>query len=94
MKVIDGKGIAMGRIASHVAKELLKGAEIAVINCNEAIITGNKKTIKEEFWIERQRVGTIQKGPKILRSSDRIVKRAIRGMLGKELSVMLECQKN
>jgi len=42
MKIIDGKGAVLGRLASYVAKESLKGEEIAVVNCDEIIITGTK----------------------------------------------------
>jgi large subunit ribosomal protein L13 len=81
MKVIDGKGIVLGRIASYAAKESLKGEEIAIVNCNEVIITGNKESIKKDFNIRRSRIGSSQKGPKLPKSPEKIVKRAIRGML-------------
>ena len=81
MKIIDGKNAILGRLASYAAKELLKGEEITILNCNEVIITGNKKSIKKEFEEKRSKVGTGQKGPKHSRVSFKIVKRAIRGML-------------
>ena len=81
MKIVDGKGIVMGRLASFVAKELLKGEEINVINCNKVIISGNKKNIEKEFQEKRSKFGSSQKGPKHPRISEKIVKRAIRGML-------------
>ena len=43
MKIIDGKGAILGRLASYAAKQALKGEEIVVLNCEEVIITGNKK---------------------------------------------------
>ena len=81
MKVIDGRDAVLGRLASYVAKESLKGEEIAVLNCEKIIITGNKKNIKENFESKRKRVGSTQKGPKVSRLNEKIVKRAIRGML-------------
>jgi len=81
MKIIDGTNAVLGRLASYVAKELLKGEEIAILNCEKVIITGNKKTTEREFKEKRSRVGSGQKGPKLSRSADRIVKRTIRGML-------------
>ena len=81
MKIINGEGIVMGRLASFVSKELLKGEEIKVINCNKVIISGNKKNIEKEFQEKRSKVGSSQKGPKHPRISEKIVKRAIRGML-------------
>ena len=81
MKIINGQDVVMGRLASFVAKELLKGEEINVINCNSVLITGNKKSIEREFYEERSKFGSSQKGPKHHRSSEKIVKRAVRGML-------------
>ncbi len=81
MKVIDGKNAVMGRLASYAAKEALKGEEIAILNCEQVIITGNKESILREFKEQRSRVGWGQTGPKHIKASDRIVKRVIRGML-------------
>ncbi|MCK5624587.1 50S ribosomal protein L13 [Candidatus Pacearchaeota archaeon] len=81
MKIIDGKGAVLGRLASYVAKEALKGEEIVILNSDLVIITGNKKNIEESFHQKRSRVGSSQKGPKLSKSSERIVKRTIRGML-------------
>ena len=81
MKIIDGENAVVGRIASYCSKQALQGEEIAIVNCEKAIITGNKKRIQAEFAIKRGRVGSSQKGPKHPRTSEKIVKRAIRGML-------------
>jgi len=81
MKIIDGKNAILGRLASYAAKEALKGEDIAIVNCEQIIITGNKRNIKENLEAKRKRVGTTQKGPKVSRTSEKIVKRAIRGML-------------
>lgn len=81
MKIIDGKGAVLGRLASYSAKEALKGEEIVVLNCGQVIITGKRKSIEKAFDEKRSRVGSSQKGPKISRLSDKIVKRSIRGML-------------
>ena len=81
MIVIDGKNAILGRLAAHVAKEALKGEEFAIVNCEQIIITGNRKDIQEYLESKRKRVGTTQKGPKVSRTSEKIVKRTIRGML-------------
>ena len=81
MKIIDGKGAVLGRLASYVSKEALKGEDIIILNCEQVIITGNRKNIEENFRERRSRVGSSQKGPKHSASSERIVKRTIRGML-------------
>lgn len=81
MKIIDGKNAVMGRLASYVAKELLKGEEIVVLNCDSVIITGSKADVHKRFEAKRSRVGSSQKGPRHSKVSYMIVKRAIRGML-------------
>jgi len=81
MKIIEGKGAVLGRLASYVAKEALKGEEIVIVNCEQILITGNKENIQKEFLEKRSKVGSGQKGPKHHRTSEKIVKRTIRGML-------------
>lgn len=81
MIVLDGKNAVLGRLASYVAKRALLGEEIAVINVDDIIITGSKKDIKDNFELRRSKVGSGQKGPKYSRDTEKIVKRAIRGML-------------
>jgi len=81
MKVIDGKNAVLGRMASYVAKEALKGEEIVIVNCGQVIITGGEVNLKKEFEEKRSRFGASQKGPKHSKTSEKIVKRVIRGML-------------
>ena len=81
MKVIDGKNATLGRLASYVAKEALKGEEFVIVNCEYVIITGNKQNIREDFLQSRRRAGTSQKGPRVSKNPEMIVKRTIRGML-------------
>ena len=100
MKVIDGKNAVLGRLASYVAKESLKGEEIIILNCDEVLITGNKKSIEKELLESKSKIGTTQQGPKPSRTSEKIVKRVIRGMLpdhrvgrGKEALKRIKCFK-
>ena len=97
-KIIDGENVVMGRLASFAAKELLKGEEVFVVNCNKVLISGSRKRIESDFQIKRHRFGSSQKGPKISKSNEQIVKRVIRGMLpnfregrGKEIFGKLRC---
>ena len=81
MKIIDGKNAVLGRLASYAAKEALKGEDVVIVNSEQVIITGNKKNIQKNFEAKRSRVGSSQKGPKLSKTSENIVKRTIRGML-------------
>ncbi|MFW5846640.1 MAG: 50S ribosomal protein L13 [Nanoarchaeota archaeon] len=100
MKIINGQETPMGRIASYAAKEALKGEEIAIVNADEVIITGNRKVIEEDINKQRSKIGSGQKGPKISRESEKIMKRAVRGMLpnhregrGKQALKKIKCYK-
>lgn len=78
--IIDSEGAVLGRLCTVVAKRLLNGEEIAVVNAEKAIVTGRKVMIKQHYKHERE-VGTYRKGPFYPRMPDRIMKRTIRGML-------------
>ena len=100
MKIINGKDAILGRLAGHVAKEALKGEEIAIVNCEQIIITGSYEDIKEDFDQSKGRRGTTFNGPKVSKNSEKIVKRAIRGMLpnhregrGKQALHRIKCYK-
>lgn len=81
MKVITAEGAVLGRLASKVAKLLLTGEEIRVVNAEKAIIVGPKKRIITEFRHKRKIGDRPRKGPYWPRLPDRILKRAVRGML-------------
>jgi large subunit ribosomal protein L13 len=78
--IIDAENAILGRLASVVAKRLLKGERIAVINTEKAIITGDKRRIKEE-WLQKIQRGDPKKGPFYPRRPDLIFRRVVRGML-------------
>jgi large subunit ribosomal protein L13 len=78
--VVDASGLVMGRMSTHVAKRLLKGEDIVIVNAENAIITGGRDAIIREFNARRAR-GSERKGPFYPRMSDRILRRAVRGML-------------
>lgn len=77
---IDAKGLILGRMASKVAKRLLTGERINIVNAEEAVISGKRlSTIREaKDFLE---VGHFRKGPFHPRRPDAIVKKVIRGML-------------
>ena len=83
--VYDGEGAVFGRLASVVAKELLKGNSVDIINCEEMIISGDKKLLAKKISAKREMgSGGSMKGPKYIRVADRLVKRMIRGMLPRD----------
>ncbi len=81
--VIDANGLIMGRLCTHVAKRLLNGEEIAVVNAEMAVISGRAVQLKA-FYQHRTERGSSQKkakGPFYPRTSDQIFKRAVRNMV-------------
>ena len=94
--VVDASGAVLGRMASIVAKRLLKGEEIAIVNAEKAIILGDEQMVKQEYR-EKREIGTQRKGPFFPRMPHMIVKRTIRGMLpyqqpkGREALKRLKC---
>ncbi|RLC19793.1 MAG: 50S ribosomal protein L13 [Deltaproteobacteria bacterium] len=80
--IIDAKDAILGRLSAYVAKRLLKGESILIVNGEKAIITGDRKKIFERYLQRKQR-GDVYKGPFFPRKPNLIVKRAISGMLPK-----------
>jgi large subunit ribosomal protein L13 len=78
--IIDANNLVLGRLASVAAKKALLGENIVIVNCEKAVIIGKKYNI---FAMHRRKVsmGTHARGPINYRVPDRLVKRAIRGML-------------
>jgi large subunit ribosomal protein L13 len=80
MTVIDAEGLIMGRLASVVAKKLLDGETIDVLNAEKAIISGSRTTTLLEYK-NSITMGTREFGPHFPKRPERILKRTIRGML-------------
>lgn len=78
--VINAENLPLGRLAAFVAKQALLGSKVTIANCEKAVISGGKKSILADYQQRRAR-GTPEKGPFFPKSSDGIVRRAVRGML-------------
>jgi large subunit ribosomal protein L13 len=78
--IIDAKELILGRMASVIAKRLLQGESIIVLNAEKAAISGKRLQIVKDAKTFLE-VGHPRKGPFHPRMPDRIVRRTIRGML-------------
>jgi large subunit ribosomal protein L13 len=78
--VIDAEGLILGRMASFIAKRLLQGETVTIVNAEKAAISGKRKSrvAEAKTFLE---VGHPRRGPYHPRRPDRIVRRTIRGML-------------
>ena len=78
--VIDGKDLVLGRLGSVVAKRLLMGESIKIVNCKDVVILGRKKYLVEKYKNKLSNK-VIKQGPYYSRSPADIVKRALRNMV-------------
>ena len=83
MIVIDAKDLIIGRLATFVAKQALAGEQIRILNVEHIVITGDPKQTLEKYK-QRRALGAPLIGPYFPRTPERIVKRAIKGMLPTE----------
>jgi large subunit ribosomal protein L13 len=80
MTVIDSDKMILGRFSSIIAKRLLNGEEITIVNAEKTIISGSKVSSFAEYKQAVDR-GNKEFGPYFPKRPDQIVKRTIRGML-------------
>jgi large subunit ribosomal protein L13 len=78
--IVDGENAVLGRLATNVAKTLLKGEDVSIVNAEKIIIIGRAQSIIEEYR-ELRTIGSPKKGPFFPKSPDRLVRRVIRSML-------------
>ena len=96
MKVINGENMILGRLATHIAKKILLGQEIALVNCEKMIISGSRKEIIAKY-VQKMQMGHTRWGPFYFKRPDSFVKRSIRGMVprkrirGREALHRLKC---
>ncbi len=82
--VIDASGLIMGRMSSIIAKRLLQGESIIVVNAEKAVISGRRLSrVKEARRFLR--VGHPGKGPFHPRRPDQIIRKTVKGMLPRRL---------
>ena len=78
--IINAEGLILGRMSSLVAKRLLEGQNVVVVNAEKAIISGKRisKVTEAKTFLE---VGHLRWGPIHYRRPDRITRKTVRGML-------------
>jgi len=88
MLVIDGTDMVFGRVASQIAKRLLGGEEIRLVNAEKLVILGNPKQISERYLVKRglKYKGKPEHSPKWPKLPHLLIKRMMRGMLPKKSS--------
>jgi len=78
--IIDATDLIVGSLASFTAKKALLGEPIEIVNCERAIVTGDRAAIFARSKRFKD-MGTWAKGPFFYKMPDRYVRRVIRGMI-------------
>ena len=83
VKIIDGNGHLMGRLAATVAKCLLQGQKVVVLRTEGLVISGNfyRNKLKIMEYLRKRHLTKPSRGPFHGRSPSKMFKHVIRGML-------------
>ena len=80
MTLVNAEGQIVGRMGSKVAKLLLNGGSVVILNAEKAVISGKRKSKVAEAK-EFLEVGAPERGPFHYRRPDRYLRKTVRGML-------------
>ena len=80
--VIDGKGHLLGRLASTVAKELVRGQKVVVVRCEQIVQSGSmyRNKLKFKEYLRKAKNPNPRRGAYHFRSPARIFWKCVRGM--------------
>ena len=81
--VVDATDHIAGRLSSNVAKLLLKGNRVSIVNCEKIMMSGTRTNIIKEYreFLEINSIINTKHGPVHYRRPDTIIAKMIRGML-------------
>jgi large subunit ribosomal protein L13Ae len=81
--VIDGRGHLVGRLASKVAKEILRGQRVVVVRCEALNLSGSqfRNNIKYHEFLNKSNNTNPRRNFKHYKSPSRMFWRSLRGML-------------
>jgi large subunit ribosomal protein L13 len=78
--MVNAEGLIVGRMCSKVAKRLLNGEEVIILNAEKAVFSGKRKAkiLEGHIFLE---VGAPERGPFHYRRPDKYLRKVVRGML-------------
>ncbi len=81
--VVDATNHIAGRLASNVAKLLLQGQRVTVVNCEKIMMSGKRETQIREYreFLEINSIINYKHGPVHYRRPDTLMAKMIRQML-------------
>ncbi|MHB1439644.1 MAG: 50S ribosomal protein L13 [Cuniculiplasma sp.] len=83
MIYVDADNSVYGRLSTIVAKQLLNGEHVTIVNASKVAVTGGRDAVLERFRSRRD-IGSVRKGPYYPRMPKAILKRSIGDMLPKD----------
>jgi large subunit ribosomal protein L13 len=78
--LVNAEGLIVGRLCSKVAKRLLNGEAVIILNAEKAVFSGKRKSKVAEAHLFLE-VGAPERGPFHYRRPDRFLRKTVRGML-------------
>ena len=86
--IVDGTNMIAGRLCSHVAKLLIDGNRVSIVNCENIMLTGDKDAIIKSYrqFLEIASINNPKFGPFHPRRPDTMITKMVRGMLPKKPS--------
>ena len=81
--VVDATDHIAGRLSSNVAKLLIKGNRVSVVNCEKIMMSGTRSNQIQEYreFLEINSIINYKHGPKHYRRPDTVMAKMIRQML-------------
>ena len=81
--IVDGTNLLAGRLSSNVAKMLLQGNRVTIVNCEKIMISGSRKNIIQNYkgFLAVASILHPEHGPYHPRRPDTMIAKMIRGML-------------
>lgn len=81
--IVDGTNLLAGRLSANVAKLLLQGNHVTIVNCEKILISGSRRNIIQNYknFLGISSILHPEHGPYHPRRPDTIIARMIRGML-------------
>jgi large subunit ribosomal protein L13 len=86
--IVDGTNQVAGRLCSHVAKLLINGTRVSIVNSENIMLSGDRKMIIGEYrkFLEVASINNPKFGPFHPRRPDTMITKMVRGMLPKNKS--------
>ncbi len=86
--VVDGTNMIAGRLCSHVAKLLIQGNRVSIVNTENVMLSGDRSAIIKSYrtYLEIGSINNPKFGPFHPRRPDTMITKMVRGMLPKKPS--------